>query len=132
MKLCSATSAIPCPPAVRRVDLGGDRGMVRGVDRRDPRGAGGGVERGVARHGGAVADRGHRVGRGGVAVAVDHQPRVALMDERRVERARERLAERGHADVPADVPRQLGVGQAEPGQRARHPPPAMVADQQQR
>ena len=51
------------------------------------------------------------------AVAVDHQPRIALRDQMRVELFRQRLRDAGNADVPGDVPRQFLRCEAERAER---------------
>ena len=66
------------------------------------------------------------------AVAVDHEPRVALHDQMGVEMFRERLRDAGNADVPGDVPHQFALGQAEIAEHARDQPSVMVAGQQER
>ena len=65
-------------------------------------------------------------------VAVDHEPRIALHDQMRVEMLRQHLGDAGNADVPGDVPRQFALGQAEIAEHARDQPAVMVAGQQER
>ena len=66
------------------------------------------------------------------AVAVDHQPRIALRDQMRVEMLRQRLGDAGNADIPGDMPRQFALGQAEIAEHARNQPAVMVAGEQER
>ena len=61
----------------------------------------------IARYRGGVADQRDRACGMRRAVAVDHQPRIALRDQMRVELFRQRLRDAGNADVPGDVPRQF-------------------------
>ena len=65
-------------------------------------------------------------------VAVDHEPRVALHDQMRVEILRHPLGDAGDADVPADVPLQLALRQAEIAERLRNQAAVMIAGEQER
>ena len=66
------------------------------------------------------------------AVAVDDEARIVLLDQRRIERVRQKPAETGDADVPGDVPLAFGLGNAEPAERARHEIAGVIGDQQER
>ena len=68
----------------------------------------------------------------GRAVAVDHEPRVALHDQMRVELFRQLFRDAGNADVPGDVPRQLALGQSEIAQHARNQPAVVIASEKER
>ena len=90
------------------------------------------VEGGIGRDGGSVADRRDRIGGARTTIAVDHQPRIGLVDERRVKPAGELGAQRGDADVPRDVPLPLGLVEPEVGHSARNAVSGMIAKQQER
>jgi transglutaminase-like putative cysteine protease len=104
---------------VRREDLAA--AGLGGVSRKRP----------VSRHGHCVADRGDAGGMAGVAIAVDHQPRIALFDEGRIVPAREQPSHFADPEVDCDVSAQLGLRQAEVGQAARHPVAGMIAGEQE-
>ena len=82
--------------------------------------------------GGRLADARDRAWRRRRPVAVDHQPRVALRDQMRIELLCERLGHAGNADVPGDMPRQFVFRQAEIAEHARDQPAVMIASQQER
>jgi hypothetical protein len=63
------------------------------------------------------------------AIAVDHQPRVARRDQRRIEDVRQLERSVEPADVPADMARQLLFGDAEIAQRLRHRLARVIAQQ---
>ena len=88
---------------------------------------------GIARDRGAVADFRHRLRRGRVAVAVDHQPRIGSGGRRR-RRARARARSPSARD--ADIPARYGARGRPPTGRGRPARPGclagMVADQQER
>src|SRR5436305_10517896 len=67
----------------------------------------------VAGDDGCFADARDRARRAGRTVAVDHQPRIALRDQMRIELFGERVRYAGNADIPGDVPRQLAFRQTE-------------------
>jgi hypothetical protein len=91
----------------------GDGVVIGGVDFGDPRRAIGVRRRDVAGDRRPVRYLRHRAGRGGIAVAVDHQPRKMLRHRSRIQARGKRPAEPGHPDVPADMPPPLALGQAE-------------------
>ena len=66
------------------------------------------------------------------AIAVDHQPRVALRDQVGVQMFRQRIGEPGDTDVPADVTRKLGFCNPEIAQHARNGPAVMITCQKER
>ena len=73
----------------------------------------------IARNGGGFADARDRTWRRRRTIAVDHQPRVALRDQMRVEMFRERVGDAGNADIPGDVPRQFAQPEPEIAEHAR-------------
>src|ERR1700730_9347571 len=86
----------------------------------------------VAGNQGRFADARDRTWRARRTIAVDHQPRIALRDQMRVEMFRQRLGDAGNADIPGDMPRQLGCRQPEIAERARDLPAVMIRCQQER
>ena len=86
----------------------------------------------IAGNGRGLADHGNRACGAGRAVAVDHQPRIALRDQMRVHLVGEPLGDAGNADVPGDVARQFTLGQSEITQHARDRPSVMVTGEQKR
>lgn len=85
----------------------------------------------VARDRGGLGDHGNRACRGRRAVAVDHQPRIALCDQMRIEQLCESLGDASNADVPADVPDKLAFRDAEIAQRVRQHPSVMIRGEQE-
>ena len=74
-------------------------------------------------------DRARRLRR---TIAVDHQPRITLRDQMRVELFRQRIRNPGNADIPGDVPLELAPRQPEIAKRTRDGPAVMVTGQQER
>ena len=106
--------------------------MIGGVDRLDPREAARLVQACVGRNGDAVGHRRNRVRPGRIAVAVDHQPRIALQDAGRAQGRRQPPRDAGGPDVPGDVQVEGGFRQAQPAEPAGNSPPGMVTDEQER
>jgi hypothetical protein len=79
-----------------------------------------------------LADARDRAWRAGWPVAVDHQPRIALRDQVSVELFRQRIGHAGDADIPGDVPGELGFRQPEVAEPARQHPAVMIAGQKER
>src|SRR5262249_22777594 len=77
-------------------------------------------------------ESGNRARRADRAVAVDHEPRIALRDQMCIEMIRELLRDAGDADVPADVPRKFALAHAEIAELLRQQPAVMVRCQQER
>src|SRR6202048_1100341 len=73
----------------------------------------------VAGDDGGFADPRDRAWRARRAIAVDHQPRVTLRDQMRVQMFRQRIRDAGNAGIPGDMPRQLACRQAEIAEDAR-------------
>ena len=67
-----------------------------------------------------------------VAVAVDHQARIDLHDERRIERCGDLLRHRANPDVPGDVTLELALRHAEPPERLRDDLSGVVGGQEER
>ena len=87
---------------------------------------------GIARDHGVVAHFRNQRRRGQWAVAVDQQPRIGLFDRPCIQPFGQCAGGAGDADVPADMAVQLGLGQAEPGQRAWHLLAGVIGQQQVR
>src|ERR1700710_23779 len=68
----------------------------------------------------------------GWAVAVDHEPRVELHDQMRVELVRQLFRDAGDADVPGDVTYQLALGQTEIAEPARNQSAVMITGEKER
>ena len=68
----------------------------------------------------------------GRPVAVDHQARIGLGDERRVEGGGEPARDRLDPDVVGDVALEVLGREAEVAERARHPPPGVIAREHER
>jgi len=49
----------------------------------------------------------------GAAIAIDHQPRIVLCDQRRIECPYDQVSDSQGADVPIDVPLELGRWQSQ-------------------
>ena len=90
------------------------------------------VEIAVARDLRGFADQRHGAFDLGIAVAVDHQARIALQHERRVEQLRDPLGHLGRAQVPGDMAPPIGLGDPERAQLSRDPVAGVIADQQER
>ena len=86
----------------------------------------------IAGNHGGLADARDRAGRLRRPVAVDHQPRIALRDQMRVELLRQRIRHAGNADIPGDMPRQLALREPEIAETARDQPAVVVASQKER
>ncbi len=95
-----------------------DAFMIGGVDVRYPRGARVHAQAEVGGNGCAVGHLGHCVGARGIAVAVDHQARIVLAHDGGVQQCAKFQPQFARADVPADVPRALGCGDAQIAERA--------------
>ncbi len=106
-------------------------GLVIGLeDFPDPRRALGRVEPVVAGDLGGLAPGRHGVGPIRGAVAVDHQARIGLQCQRRVEPLRHVARNRSRAYVPGDVARQVGLVQPQIAQALRDPVARVVAGQE--
>ena len=114
------------------VDHLGDAAMVGIEDRLPPRLGRLARKAFVAGDDGRFADARDRARRVGRTVAVDHQPRIALRDQMRVQMLRQRVGDAGNADIPGDMPRQLARRQPEIAEHARDQPAVMIAGQQER
>src|SRR5215470_16198919 len=85
-----------------------------------------------------AGDRGrfadHRYGAWHVrrAVAVDHQPRVSLRDQMRIEQPRQSLDNAGNADVPAYVAGKLVFAKPEIAESLWNQPAKVVAGDEER
>ena len=86
----------------------------------------------VARDRGRIADRRDRRRHVGRPVAVDHEPRIALRDQRRLERRGQPAGDRLDPDVVGDVALEVLGCQAEVAERARHPAPGVIAGEHER
>ena len=80
----------------------------------------------IAGNDGRLADARDRACRGRRAVAVDHQPRITLRDQMRIELFRQRVGNACNADIPGDVPLELAQGHAEIAERVRDGAAVMV------
>jgi len=67
-----------------------------------------------------------------MAVAVDHQPRIVILQQWRVQALAQPLPQLRDADIPGNVLVEMFRAQAEIIEAARHRPPGMVAKQDQR
>ena len=113
MKLCSDTSTVGDALRRRCVDHLADAAMVGIEDLSAPRLGGIAGEAFIAGNDGRFADARDRTCGVRRPVAVDHQPRIALRDQMRIEMFRQRVGDAGNADVPGDMPCQLVLRQAE-------------------
>ncbi len=84
----------------------------------------------VAGNLGDFADLRDGAGHGGVAVAVDHQARIGLADQRGVEAIRHAHGDGGGADVVGDVPLVFRGRDAEVAKLRRDTATGMIADQE--
>src|SRR5258708_24837058 len=84
-------------------------------------------ERFIAGNHGRLAEARDRARGRERTIAVDHEPRIALRDQSRVELVRELLRDTRDADIPGDMPRQLVRRQPEIAERFWDQPPVMVA-----
>ena len=86
----------------------------------------------IARNVGSLAACRDRRRRRQRPVAVDDEPRIRLRDHRRIENRGEVRSDTARADVPGDVPCELGVVKTERSERTRNSPAGMVANQHER
>ncbi len=86
---------------------------------------------GVSRHRRSIGYRQDGVARSGVPVAVDHQSRKRLADERRFERLREVLPQGSNPRVPGDVTGAVHRGEPEVTERGGNRVASVVSQQQQ-
>ena len=120
------------PGILPAVELGHDAVVIGPEDLASPGRGSGRRQAAIARDRRRLAhrdDRGRRLDR---PVAVDRQPRIGLQDEERVEPVGQRPGQAFGADVPGDVPPELGGGQAEIAKAARQPPAGMIAGEKER
>jgi len=86
----------------------------------------------IAGNDGILADFGNGACRVERPVAVDHQSRIVLPDQRRAECIGEMACEPGNADIAADMALPFGRGNAEPAERARAYNAGMISNQEKR
>ena len=84
----------------------------------------------IAGDGRAIAHHRDRAFRPGRAIAVDDQPRIALVDEDGVQAASEVSPQARDADVPGDVARQVRRAQAQIPQPGRNGAAGVIAQEQ--
>lgn len=102
------------------------------MDGRDPGAKRDVIERAISSDRRAVGLDGNGVLPCGIAIAVDHQPGIGLVNERRIEQARQFPAEAPHADIDRYMPSPVRGGQTQVAQRLRDGCPGMIPDQQER
>ena len=120
------------PSCARASRMRFEGGVIRPEQRRDPCLARRRRDPLVARDRGRIADRRDRRRRVGRPVAVDHEPRIALRDQRRLEGRGEAAGDRLDPDVVGDVALEVLGCQAEVAERARHPAPGVIAGEHER
>jgi hypothetical protein len=86
----------------------------------------------IAGNGRGLADQRDRACHLRRPVAVDHEPRVALRNEMRAERLRQRLCDAGDPDVEGDVAREFFFRQPEMPKHPRDQPAIMIAGEEER
>eukprot|EP01035_Chromulina_nebulosa_P005028 gene5028-6821_t len=104
--------------------------LVGAVDLRDPGGPIFGAQAYIARDHRQVTHFWNGVGAVRTAVAVDHQPRIALRDEGGVQGLGQALAQPKDADVPGDVPAQVRLRESEVSQNSGNDASCVIAQQQ--
>ena len=109
-----------------RIQQRAHTGMVGIEDRGSPRADLRCAQSQVARNAGPLTQRRNRAGNVRIAVAVDHEPRIVLGDERSIKRRRNFMGYAEAADVPGNVPFQLGRRHAEVTQLSRNAPARVV------
>ena len=70
-----------------------------------------------------LRDRGRHPG---VPIAIDHQPRIVLRDQRRIERLGHAARQPERSDIPGDVPVQFGRRQSQISKAPRNPRAGMI------
>ena len=120
----------PGLPSARELSL--DRIVVRPEDRAGAQGFVRIAQADIARNGRHLADFRYRASGIERPVAVDHQPRIILLDQCRIERVRKQPPESGNADIEGDVALPFRRGDAEPAERAGRGIAGMIGDQQKR
>ena len=85
------------------------------------------IEVAVARNLGGFADLRYRARDIGVAVAINHQARIGLQDQRRIQQARKLTPDGANADIPCNMPQSFGFRQTERAEPARESAPGMLA-----
>ena len=113
------------------VEEGGDRGLVRQENVLDP---GPPLRRrnaDIGRNWRQLADLGYGARNGWIAIAVDHQARIDLFDERRIEGVRHQARHAGRSYVPGDVPVEFGGRQPHIAKDFRDLPAGVVARQEE-
>ena len=120
------------PARVSRLQDPLQRVVVGPEQRRDARVALGLGDAFVARDRRRFADRRDRGGHVGRPVAVDHQARIGLGDERRIEGGGQSARDRLDPDVVGDVALEVLGREAEVAERARHAPAGVIAGEHER
>ena len=115
------------PRCARRVPWQSDRD--KGGRSRPPRRPVTPTEIAVAGDLGVLAGLRDRTRHRRVAVAVDHEPRIGLHDQRRVQGRRQPAPDLGNADIPGDVAEGIRFGEAELAKPPWERPAAMIARQ---
>ena len=88
-----------------------------------------GVEPLISRNDCFVADRRRRIGCVRRAIAVDDEPRIMLMNEGGIKAVCKPPAQLCYADVPCNVPEEVGFAKAEPTQSFRNRISRMIAQE---
>ena len=86
----------------------------------------------IAGNDSCLADARDRAWRAGRSIAVDHQPRITLRDQLRVEMLRQGVGDAGNTGVPGDMACQFVGRQPEIAEDARDQAAVMIRGQQER